>query len=68
MNTIGFLALLYVIVSTFMWAAMDLYEHRNGRLEPWWLRWMFIYVWWLVPVYHGYNLVMIKYYNRGDLK
>ena len=64
MNTIGFLALLYVIVSTFMWAGCNLYERRNGRTVFRRLRWMFIYAWWLVPVYHGYNVAVIRYRRR----
>ena len=64
MNAIGFLALIYVVVCTLMWAGLNLHDQRLGRSGPTWLRWLFVYLWPLVPAYHWYNLALIAYRRR----
>ena len=64
MNAIGFLALIYVVVCTLMRAGLHLHDQHYGRSGPTWLRWLFVYLWPLVPLYHWYNLAMLRYYRR----
>ena len=64
MNAIGFLALIYVVVSTLAWAAREIHERRDGRIDSNWLRWWFVYLWPLVLLHHWYNLAMLRYYRR----
>ena len=64
MNAIGFLALIYVVVSTLAWAGREMYERQHDRVGPGWLRWSFVYAWPFVAVLHWYNLAMLRYYRR----
>jgi hypothetical protein len=66
-NAIGFLALLYVVVSTFMWGGREMYERGHTRVNPRWLRWSLVYVWPLVAVFHWYNVAMLRYYRLMDM-